>query len=92
MATAWRSVLRVVEALYIYRNHFIRWPTEQEIMENAARVRRDWGIPGVGGMLDATHIEIPLPSREPRSYINRKKYPSLQLQVKKRYHSVKFYL
>lgn len=51
-ATAWRSVMRVVSALYFYRNVFIRWPTVAEAtptcdeFSKPLRISRDTGRRG----------------------------------------------
>lgn len=87
MATAWRSVYRVVRALYGYRNHFIQWPTREEFLATAAAVERDWGFPGVGGFVDGSLIEIPTPAQDTEAYFCRKNFPALQLQV-----NVKFFI
>ncbi|XP_033729019.1 putative nuclease HARBI1 [Pecten maximus] len=39
------------------------------------------GFPGVVGAVDGTHIPIPGPSSHRDSYINRKSFPSIQLQA-----------
>lgn len=80
-ATAWRAVRRVVNALINLRNYYIKWPTEQEAMECAAFLEEKKGFPGVIGIIDGTHIKIEAPKENPESYINRKGYHSIQLQV-----------
>ena len=72
---------RVVRAICELRNVFIRWPSEIEAQETAARIHRTKGFPGVIGAVDATHIRISAPRNDPQSYINRKGFHSLQLQV-----------
>ena len=39
------------------------------------------GIPCLIGAIDGTHINIPGPSEHRDAYINRKGFPSMQLQV-----------
>lgn len=80
-ATAWRAVRRVVNALMNLRNYYIKWPTEQEAMESATFLEQKKGFPGVIGIIDGTHIKIEAPKENHESYINRKGYHSIQLQV-----------
>lgn len=80
-ATAWRTVNRVVSAIYRYRNVFITWPTYQQATDHATRMENVYEYPGIIGFVDATEIEI-LPRFENRvEWINRKKFPSMKLQV-----------
>lgn len=80
-ATGWRSVKRVVNALINLRNYYIKWPTEEEAMECATFLEEKKGFPGIIGMIDGTHIKIEAPQENHESYINRKGYHSIQLQV-----------
>jgi len=41
------------------------------------------GFPKVIGAIDGTHVKIAAPRKSPESYINRKGYYSIQLQVQK---------
>lgn len=72
----------MVSALYRYRNHFICWPTEQELVRSATVIEAISGIPGIVGFVDASHIRITKPYVDTASYMNRKRFASLQLQVK----------
>ncbi|XP_018315246.1 putative nuclease HARBI1 [Mycetomoellerius zeteki] len=80
-ATGWRSVKRVVNALINLRNYYIKWPTEEEAMECATFLEEKKGFPGIIGMIDGTHIKIEAPQENHESYINRKGYHSIQLQI-----------
>ena len=80
-ATAWRAVQRVTTALYLYRNYFIKWPNRDEALETHRRILDQYGFEKTIGVVDGTHIEVS-PSRQDRTaYINRKCFPSIQLQV-----------
>lgn len=79
-----RAVDRVVEALYQYRNFFISWPSVEERRQTATRVEQVSRYPGVFGFLDGFHAKINRPHQDQISYINRKGYPSVQTQVKKK--------
>lgn len=80
-ATAWRSVMRVVAALYLYRNVFIRWPNELEATQSATTFENRYGYPGIVGIGDGTHFEIEPPMQDRPDYICRKGFPSLQAQA-----------
>lgn len=79
-ATAFRSVRRVTYALHCIAPRFIQWPSEvaDNVIDQFARVR---GFPGVIGAIDGTHIKIRAPLTDSASYINRKGFPSINLQV-----------
>jgi len=80
-ATAWRIVQKVVNALYANVTKFICWPTMEEAEENIEKINKNYGFPGVIGAIDGTHIKIIAPRDHNDSYINRKGYYSIQLQV-----------
>lgn len=71
----------MVKAICRLRNVFIRWPSRRVAEETAERIYRNKGFPGVIGALDDTHIRISAPKNDPQSYINRKGYHSIHLQV-----------
>ncbi|XP_011871036.1 PREDICTED: putative nuclease HARBI1 [Vollenhovia emeryi] len=79
-ATAFRSVRRVTYALHCIAPRFIQWPVEvaDNVIDQFARVS---GFPGVIGAIDGTHIKIRAPPMDSASYINRKGFPSINLQV-----------
>lgn len=68
-------------ALCNQRSYFIRWPTPQQCLDTAARIEASYHFPGVIGAVDGTHIKILAPKDDHATYINRKGYHSLQLQV-----------
>jgi len=73
--------MEVCEALKHVQPQFISWPTRQEQTQIAHNFLRKTGFPGVVGCIDGTHIPIPGPSDHRASYINRKGFPSLQVQA-----------
>jgi len=81
-ATAWRSVWKVVNALYSFLDMFIKWPTREEAAKTWNVVQNLYGFPKVIGAIDVTHIRIAAPKICPEAYINRKGYHSIQLQVR----------
>ncbi|XP_012543265.1 putative nuclease HARBI1 [Monomorium pharaonis] len=80
-ATAWRSVQKVVNALYKKVATFIRWPTLEESARSMESIKRKYGFPNVIGAIDGTHIKIISPRDNSDSYINRKGFHSIQLQI-----------
>ncbi|XP_067210373.1 putative nuclease HARBI1 [Linepithema humile] len=80
-ATAWRSVQKVVNALYRVVATFIHWPTLEECEQSIETIRRNYGFPGVIDAIDGTHIKIIAPRESSDFYINRKGFHSIQLQI-----------
>lgn len=71
----------MVNALYDKVATFIRWPTLEESQQSMEIVQRNYGFPGVIGAIDGTHVKIIAPRKDSDSYINRKGFHSIQLQV-----------
>jgi len=71
-----------VNALYKHVATFIRWPTLEECQQSIDTIKRNYGFPGVIGAIDGTHVKIIAPRDNSDSYINRKGFHSVQLQVK----------
>ncbi|XP_018569896.1 putative nuclease HARBI1 [Anoplophora glabripennis] len=79
-ATGLRATRRIVKALFELGPTFIKWPNGEyanEIKEEF--LRQDF--PDTIGCIDGCHISIPLPKEHGQSYINRKGFSSLVLQV-----------
>ncbi|XP_071635713.1 putative nuclease HARBI1 [Temnothorax longispinosus] len=79
--TAWRCVHRVINALYAEVRTFIKWPTRQEAEQTMETIQNQYGFPGVIGAVDGTHVRIAAPQDHGESYVNRKGFHSIQLQV-----------
>jgi len=75
-------VRRVINALYEKRGTFIFWPSRQEAEKTMETIENHYGFPGVIGAIDGTHIKITAPKSHSESYVNRKGYHSIQLQVR----------
>lgn len=76
-ATAWRAVKRIVKAICIFRNYFIRWPTFEEAEVTSRNIQKKKNFPGVIGAVDGTHITIAAPKENALAYINRKGHHSI---------------
>ncbi|XP_066585183.1 putative nuclease HARBI1 [Prorops nasuta] len=79
--TAWRCVRKVVDALYEQVKNVIKWPTREEALKTSTYLHQKYGFPNTIGAIDGTHIKISAPQNHPETYINRKGYHSIQLQV-----------
>nr|CAI5817044.1 unnamed protein product [Callosobruchus analis] len=75
-----RIVTRLTYFLSNLSPEVIKWPTEDE-KKNIEEHFRTQGFPNVIGAIDGTHIQIDRPENDPESYINRKGYYSIQMQV-----------
>lgn len=74
-------VLEVCESLKTVRENFLAWPSRNQLYSLVDSFRRKTGFVGVVGCIDGTHIPIPGPSDHREDYINRKGFPSIQLQA-----------
>lgn len=81
MATAFRALRRVTYALHCISPRFIKWPKDQDAVNIMERFQRSSGFPSVIGAIDGTHIKIRAPVKDPNSYINRKGFHSINVQV-----------
>lgn len=81
MATAFRALRRVTYALHCVSPRFIKWPKDQDALIVMERFQQLCGFPNVIGAIDGTHIRIRAPVEDANSYINRKGFHSLNVQV-----------
>ncbi|XP_071652546.1 putative nuclease HARBI1 [Temnothorax longispinosus] len=81
-ATAFRAVRRVTYALHCIAPRFIQWPKEVVVASDImGHFKRTCGFPNDIDAIDGTHIKIRAPLVDSASYINRKGFPSLNLQI-----------
>ncbi|XP_046389192.1 putative nuclease HARBI1 [Ischnura elegans] len=59
----------------------IKDPTDRDKNETKEHFFNRKGFPDIIGLIDGSHIRIDKPDEDPESYINRKKYFSIQLQA-----------
>ncbi|CAC5421579.1 HARBI1 [Mytilus coruscus] len=78
-STVSRVVDSVLDALCEKRNEFIQWPTN--LNQTKAEFYEIAGFPNILGAVDGTHIRIKRPHHDEASFINRKSYPSLNVQA-----------
>ncbi|XP_066585450.1 putative nuclease HARBI1 [Prorops nasuta] len=80
-STAWRSLRRVINALYSFLHTFIKWPLVEEAKTTMRKIKQNYRFPNVIGAIDGTHIKIAAPRERAEAYIDRKGNHSLQLQA-----------
>ncbi|XP_029176982.1 putative nuclease HARBI1 [Nylanderia fulva] len=80
-ATAFRALRRVTYALHCVAPQFIKWPRDEIAVSVMERFKRSCGFPNVIGAIDGTHIKIRAPPKDAQSYINRKGFHSINVQV-----------
>ncbi|KAJ8938920.1 hypothetical protein NQ314_011296 [Rhamnusium bicolor] len=80
VSTLHNIVDNVAKFLSNKANEVIVWPSPVECRRICEEFTQ-MGFPGVIGCIDGTHIRIDTPSEDAESYINRKKYHSIQMQV-----------
>jgi hypothetical protein len=80
--TVSRVVDNVTNALIARKDQFIKWPTDSHT-QNKIRYGffQQANFPNVLGCIDGTHVRIQRPSEDEGSYINRKSYPSINVQA-----------
>lgn len=81
-ATAIRTMRRVTYALHTLAPRFIQWPQGERANKVMVEFERISAFPKVIGAIDGTHIHIKAPLEDKQSYVNRKGYHSIHVQVK----------
>ncbi|XP_012219683.2 putative nuclease HARBI1 isoform X1 [Linepithema humile] len=74
-------VRRVVQVLCNISNNVIKWPSVNDMNTVTEKFKRIAGLNYVLGAIDGTHIEIPAPSVDTRSYLTRKCRYAVTLQA-----------
>ncbi|XP_060588032.1 putative nuclease HARBI1 [Ruditapes philippinarum] len=77
------TVISTCKAISSLKTDYIKFPENRTEMDAIAEgFHKRCGMPGVVGAIDGTHIPVPAPTSEHRaSFINRKGFSSIQLQV-----------
>ncbi|XP_050506273.1 putative nuclease HARBI1 isoform X2 [Diabrotica virgifera virgifera] len=79
-STVFKVVRRVSYFLSNLAPEVIKWPRNEEKVEIEQHFS-EHDLPGVIGVIDGTHIKIDKPAEDPDSYLNRKHFFSIQVQV-----------
>ncbi|KAL1487935.1 hypothetical protein ABEB36_015318 [Hypothenemus hampei] len=78
------SVERIITKVAVFLSNLspevIQWPDADEKRQIEEKFRSN-GFPNVIGAVDGSHIKIDKPEQDPDSYLNRKGYYSIQMQV-----------
>ncbi|KAB0804394.1 hypothetical protein PPYR_01364 [Photinus pyralis] len=72
--------MNFISAVGHLTHQFIEWPNARTCNEIASRIETKYGIPGVVGAIDGTHIQIKQPTHNPVDFFNRKDVHSVVLQ------------
>nr|XP_012214447.1 PREDICTED: putative nuclease HARBI1 [Linepithema humile] len=80
-ATAFRALRRVTYALHCIAPQFIQWPKNAVATKVMEEFEQACGFPKVIGANDGTHIKIRTLKEVPDSYVNRKGFHSMNIQV-----------
>lgn len=78
-ATYYYYLWRVVRALLLLKDDFIKWPTGTRFQEISDGLHERRGIPNCCGAIDGKHIPIKAPIDRPADYVNRKNFHSVVL-------------
>lgn len=79
--TLYRIICRLVTFISSMSPHVITWPNDDE-KEDIATAFAATGFPNVIGIVGGCHIRLDKPAEDPKSYINRKGYYSIQVLFK----------
>ncbi|KAK5648124.1 hypothetical protein RI129_003016 [Pyrocoelia pectoralis] len=80
MSTLHGIIEKVTYFLSNRSKQFIVWPSIQERVEIESEFA-NMGFPGAIGVIDGTHIKIDRPAEDSESYLNKKKYHSIHMQI-----------
>lgn len=76
-----KIIKRMIYFLSNLSPEVIKWPNDVEKQEIEQYFRHKNTFPGIIGLIDGTHIKIDKPQDDPDSYINRKGFYSVQVQL-----------
>lgn len=80
-STAHTIIQKITSHFALTSPNYIKWPSDDEMVQIERGFRSKAGVPGVVGAIDGTHIKIIKPILEQEAYYNRKGYHSILLQV-----------
>lgn len=73
---------RVAYILHTLAPQFIKWPVDERAIRVMMEFEKASAFPNVIGAIDGTHIKIKSPREDKQSYVNRKGYHSIHVQVR----------
>jgi DDE superfamily endonuclease len=77
---AQRTVIEVCRTIALHlKPEYIKLPSVIQCQDMSEQVLTKYGLPGVCGFIDGTHIPVKAPAWDRDSYINRKGYPSVNV-------------
>lgn len=80
-STLSKAFIRIISVLNKISSRFIRWPTQDEMVEIENGFERMLGMKNVIGAIDGTYVKIDAPQVHPEQYINRKCFHGITLQA-----------
>ncbi|XP_014468367.1 PREDICTED: putative nuclease HARBI1 [Dinoponera quadriceps] len=80
-ATAIRTVRRVSKAICTLSPKYIVWPSGSKVSDVTLGFSQISGLPDIIGIIDGTHVNIPIPKKNPEAFVNLKGYHSVHLQA-----------
>jgi hypothetical protein len=80
-STVCRVIYKVTKSIVRNMRDQICFPRNEELTNTQVAFFDKYGIPGVSGLIDGTHIRIVAPHDYVESYVNRKGYHSINSQV-----------
>ncbi len=81
LSTVHGILITVSKAISNIRHRVIKWPTAMEQGQIEESFRTEKELPGCIGAIDGAHIELESRINKDESYVNRKGFPSILLQV-----------
>ncbi|XP_014670057.1 PREDICTED: putative nuclease HARBI1 [Priapulus caudatus] len=81
ISTTHGIIMKILDIVTDSANQFIQWPTLDEQERISRELQEEYIIDGAIGYIDGTHIRLNHRIKEDQDYINRKKFPSIQLQI-----------
>ncbi|CAC5394665.1 HARBI1 [Mytilus coruscus] len=80
-STVSRVVSDVTDALVARKEQYIKWPTEVQKNVNKRAFYDKAGFPNIIGCIDGPHVHIQAPTEDEPTYVNRKGFHSVNVQV-----------
>lgn len=80
--TVSRTVTAVIDSMVVQSNYWIKFPSTNNAPMDAKQLwQSKYRFPTAIGVVDCTHVGILKPNRHGDEYVNRKGYPTLNVQA-----------